>query len=271
MPTVCGDGMSDVWPVSGLEADFDALRLPRDDTPVVIDNPISVDQTIVRTTLIPGLLETFGVNANYELPQRIFEVGNISRVDPEAETGALDIPLVAAGAIGPKIDYLPSEHGGIPRVFSFFMDALLCGTPMQLVNGGRSRRSYTYIDDAIECIYRIIENRGGGCSREIFNVGSDQNEVSIRELAEQMRSLYAAHFLSPGETLPPLVDVSAEAFYGKGYDDAGRLPPDVSKLRALGWEPRRDMKATFGDAMAFYLEPGAAGQAEFELRVAVNP
>jgi phenylalanyl-tRNA synthetase beta chain len=91
--------------LSSLEADFDALRLPREDTPVLIDNPISVEQTIVRTTLVPGLLETFGVNANHELPQRIFEVGNITRFVPEAETGARDIPLAAAGAIGPKIDY----------------------------------------------------------------------------------------------------------------------------------------------------------------------
>src|SRR4028119_2193524 len=41
--------------------------------------------------------------------------------------------------IGPRIDYLPSEREGNPRVFSHFMNALLYGTPMKLVDGGGGR------------------------------------------------------------------------------------------------------------------------------------
>ena len=51
--------------------------------------------------------------------------------------------------IGPKIDFLPESAQDIPRVFSFFMEALLNGTQMKLVNGGVNRRCYTYIDDAV--------------------------------------------------------------------------------------------------------------------------
>jgi phenylalanyl-tRNA synthetase beta chain len=91
--------------LSSLEADFDDLRLPRRDDCVLIENPISVEQTSVRSTLLPGLLDTFSVNADVELPQRIFEVGFISRLDAEAETGARELTRVAAGAIGPRIDY----------------------------------------------------------------------------------------------------------------------------------------------------------------------
>ena len=54
--------------------------------------------------------------------------------------------------IGPRIDYLPSEQTGNPRVFSHFMNALLYGTPMKLVDGGMNYRAYTYIDDAVDCI-----------------------------------------------------------------------------------------------------------------------
>jgi nucleoside-diphosphate-sugar epimerase len=32
------------------------------------------------------------------------------------------------------------------------------GLPMRLVDGGEQKRSFTYIDDAIDCILRIIEN-----------------------------------------------------------------------------------------------------------------
>src|SRR5947209_6441238 len=64
--------------------------------------------------------------------------------------------------IGPKIDFLPQDNKeGIPRVFSFFFEALLEGTEMKLVDGGGQRRCYTYIDDAVECANRIVENRGG--------------------------------------------------------------------------------------------------------------
>src|SRR6266404_4448245 len=38
--------------------------------------------------------------------------------------------------IGPKIDFLVSERDGTPRVFSFFMSALLDGGQMKLVDGG---------------------------------------------------------------------------------------------------------------------------------------
>ncbi len=111
--------------LSSDEADFDALLLPRRDDCVRIDNPISVEQTIIRTTLIPGLLSTFAVNSSYELPQMIFEVGNISLLDPAAETGASETALVAAGAIGPRIDYaaIRSMAEALLRDFGWQLEA----------------------------------------------------------------------------------------------------------------------------------------------------
>jgi phenylalanyl-tRNA synthetase beta chain len=51
------------------------------------------------------LLDTLSVNTDHELPQAIFEVGKISLCDPQAETGATERARVAAGAIGPRVDY----------------------------------------------------------------------------------------------------------------------------------------------------------------------
>ena len=83
-----------------------------------------------------------------------------------------------------------------------FMDALIQGGVMKLVDGGEQRRCYTYIDDAIECVYRIVENPGGVCDRQIFNIGSPHNEVSIRQLAEIMREIYAGKFRDLEKPLP---------------------------------------------------------------------
>lgn len=54
---------------------------------------------------------------------------------------------------------------------------------MYLVNGGLQRRCYTYIKDATDAHLRIIENAGGLCDRQIFNVGVPTNETTIRDLA----------------------------------------------------------------------------------------
>ena len=156
--------------------------------------------------------------------------------------------------IGPKIDFLPQAKEDIPRVFSFFMDALLNGTRMKLVNGGVNRRCYTYIDDAVECTYRIVENPGGRCDRQIFNIGSPYNEVSIRQMAEIMREIYAEKFRGEGTPLPEIVSVPGEEFYGEGYDDSDRRIPDIGKARRLlGWEPKWNFRDTLEATMQYYV------------------
>jgi UDP-apiose/xylose synthase len=156
--------------------------------------------------------------------------------------------------LGPKIDYLPSDTTSIPRVFSHFMEALLRGGKIQLVDGGHHRRCYTYIDDAIDCIYRIVENPGGVCDREIFNVGSTHNEVTIREMAELMLDIYQTHFKVEDIPLPEIVEVTADEFYGHGYEDSDRRIPDNRKARTLlGWEPVWTMRPLLMQTMAYYV------------------
>jgi phenylalanyl-tRNA synthetase beta chain len=87
------------------ESAYDALRLPRDENRVVIANPISSEQTMVRTELAPGLLATFSVNASHEMPQRVFEVGRVSSCDEAGETGAAERHHAAAGIIGPQAGF----------------------------------------------------------------------------------------------------------------------------------------------------------------------
>jgi UDP-apiose/xylose synthase len=156
--------------------------------------------------------------------------------------------------IGPKIDFLLSERDGIPRVFSFFMDALIQGAPMKLVNGGEARRCYTYIDDAVDCAYRIVQNPGGVCDRQIFNIGSPENELTIRQLAETMRDIYVRKYLAPGEPVSALVDVSGDEFYGAGYEDSDRRIPDITKARTLlGWEPKWKLHDLIEASMDFQM------------------
>jgi len=152
--------------------------------------------------------------------------------------------------IGPEMDYLvesPSE--GIPRVFPSFLSALIHGQPMYLVDGGGSKRTLTYIDDAVEAILLIIENLDR-LRNEIVNIGSPQNEVSMRELACLMRELYEE--IAGEASTARIMDVPAEVFYGEGYEDCDRRIPDISKLARLGWRPRHDLDRTLRKSIQYY-------------------
>ena len=165
--------------------------------------------------------------------------------------------------IGPKIDFLPQGTDGIPRVFSFFMDALLNGTQMKLVDGGKARRCYTYIDDAVECCWRIVQNPGGGCDRQILNIGSPHNEISIRQMAETMLAIYVEKFHEQGAPLPEIISVTGEEFYGKGYDDSDRRIPNIGKVRnLLGWEPHWPVRDILESTMRYYVSESRKAKAQ---------
>ena len=128
---------------------------------------------------------------------------------------------------------------------------------MQLVNGGRQRRSYTLIDDAVDCLLRIVENLGQAATGQIFNIGNPNNELTIRDLALKMIEIYQRRWWVRGQALPQLVEVSGEAFYGPGYDDSDRRIPDISKAqRLLGWEPKVTIDAVIERSMAYWFEAG---------------
>ena len=143
--------------------------------------------------------------------------------------------------VGPRFDYLPSEGDDeqAPRMFAQFMDALLTGTQISLVDGGRAQRSFVYIDDAVECIGPIVLDTSGVTSRQAINVGNPANETSIEALALLMRERYVDRYWDGRTPLSSIVDVSHERLFGAGYEDSDRRVPDISKARALlGWEPR---------------------------------
>lgn len=72
---------------------------------VVLAHPISQDQTLIRTSILPGLLDTLSVNTDQPLPQKIFEVGRISMLDPSQEVGAREHLRVSAALIGSRVDF----------------------------------------------------------------------------------------------------------------------------------------------------------------------
>jgi UDP-apiose/xylose synthase len=139
--------------------------------------------------------------------------------------------------IGPRMDYLPGIDGeGTPRVLACFMNALLRGEPLALVNGGAQRRAFMDVGDMVEAVCRVLE-RPKQSDGQIFNLGNPDNDISIAELGQLLARAFAA--LRPERSVAQFQPISAEQFYGPGYDDTQERMPDIGKAqRLLGWRPQ---------------------------------
>jgi UDP-apiose/xylose synthase len=144
--------------------------------------------------------------------------------------------------IGPRMDFIPGIDGeGVPRVLACFLAALMRGEPLKLVDGGKNRRCFTYIDDAIDACMRILD-RPEAAKNQIFNIGNPANESTIAGLAVLMARLWRNGVPEDAGRTVPIEEISGRDFYGPGYEDSDRRLPDIGKARTLlGWEPKTDL------------------------------
>lgn len=76
-----GLGLTEVQSLT-LSNERDQFELPRwrpSQAVTAITNPITVDHTVLRQHLIPGLLRLLAANKHHDLPQAVFEVGTVVR------------------------------------------------------------------------------------------------------------------------------------------------------------------------------------------------
>ena len=109
-------------------------------------------------------------------------------------------------------------HDG--RALPNFIYQALTGQPITVYGDGKQTRSFCYVSDLIEGIYRLLL-----CNEhEPVNLGNPQ-EVTLLEFAERVRAITGAKSEIVFQPLP--------------VDDPKRRCPDISKARRLlGWEPQ---------------------------------
>lgn len=75
----CGLGYLEVMPFTLTNEEILYRRMQRPEHPGVLRvmHPISIENTVVRTDLLPLLLEFLNLNRHRELPQRLFTVGDV--------------------------------------------------------------------------------------------------------------------------------------------------------------------------------------------------
>jgi nucleoside-diphosphate-sugar epimerase len=172
--------------------------------------------------------------------------------------------------IGPRLDDVYAAKEGSSRVLTQFIVDLIQGQPIQLVDGGSQKRCFTWLEDGLDALMAIIENRDGVCDGEIFNVGNPDNECSIRELAERLMAVYAERRDDiPGYAPPRMEVVSAGTYFGGGYQDILSRKPAIAKAeRLLGWRPTTSLdeaiRLTFDAFLADWLKAGGGATAPEE-------
>lgn len=146
--------------------------------------------------------------------------------------------------IGSGLDSLHAHKEGSSRVITQFLGHIVRGEDIKLVDGGTQKRAFTYIDDGIDALMKIIENPNEVARAKIYNIGNPANNFSIRELAQMMLDL-ARDYPEYRDTAAKvkLIDEPSEQYYGKGYQDIQNRVPKIDNLVSdLGWSPKFTME-----------------------------
>jgi dTDP-glucose 4,6-dehydratase len=120
------------------------------------------------------------------------------------------------------------------RVVSNFIVQALAGEPITIYGDGMQTRSFCYVDDEIDGIYRLFMR--GDC--EPTNIGNP-NEFTVAQLAELVVDLTGTKSEIVYRPLP--------------QDDPKVRQPDISKARALlGWEPQVTLREGVGRTIEYF-------------------
>ncbi|WP_370425770.1 bifunctional UDP-4-amino-4-deoxy-L-arabinose formyltransferase/UDP-glucuronic acid oxidase ArnA (plasmid) [Pantoea vagans] len=157
--------------------------------------------------------------------------------------------------MGPRLDNLNAARIGSSRAITQLILNLVEGSPIKLIDGGKQKRCFTDIQDGVEALFRIIENKQQNCDGQIINIGNPDNEASIKELAEQLLESFERHPLR--SQFPPFAgfrEVESSSYYGKGYQDVEHRKPAIRNARRLlGWTPTVTMDVTIDNTLDFFL------------------
>jgi UDP-glucuronate decarboxylase len=116
--------------------------------------------------------------------------------------------------------YGPRLRPGDGRVVSNFIEQALRGEPLTVYGTGLQTRSFCYVDDTVEAMWRLMDGDVEGP----LNIGSPV-EHTILELAELVLRLTGSDSRIEHRALPA--------------DDPHRRCPDISRMRRhFDWEPR---------------------------------
>jgi dTDP-glucose 4,6-dehydratase len=137
--------------------------------------------------------------------------------------------------------YGPRMRAKDGRVVSNFIVQALNGEPLTVYGDGRQTRSFCYVDDEVEGIYRLFMS---GETMPV-NIGNPE-EYTVGQLAALIVELTNSGSRVIHEPLP--------------VDDPKVRQPDITRAKTiLGWEPKIDVREGLMRTIAYFREQAASG------------
>jgi dTDP-glucose 4,6-dehydratase len=125
-------------------------------------------------------------------------------------------------------------RAGDGRVVPTFINQALLGEPLTVFGDGSQTRSFCYVDDLIEGIWRLLQSD----YQEPMNIGNPR-EMTVGDFAREVIELTGARSEMVFEPLPE--------------DDPKVRQPDISLARrVLGWEPRIELREGLGHTINYF-------------------
>jgi len=121
-----------------------------------------------------------------------------------------------------------------------FTQSILNGTPIDIYNGGHHRRDFTYIDDIVEGIVRVLDRPPaptGGVPHYVYNIGNHQpvellRMIEVLENALGVRAVKNMLPAQPGDVADTFADVE-ELRRDVGFAPATSIEDGL--MRFVGW------------------------------------
>jgi len=227
------DFASPASPIDYLKLPFETLRVGS----LGVENALRLAEALSATFLLASTSEVYG--DPLEHPQKESYWGNVNPVGPRAvydESKRFAEAITSAyqryRPVQTRIARLFNTYGprmrlDDGRVVPAFAGQALRGAPLTVFGDGRQTRSFCYVDDTVEGIWRLLHSK---CTDPV-NIGNP-NEMTILDFAREVQRI-------AGTTLPV-------AHVALPEDDPRVRKPDISRARQfLGWEP----KVHFEDGM----------------------
>ena len=236
------DFASPASPIDYLEHPFETLRVGS----VGVENSLKLAKRTNARFLLSSTSEVYG--DPLEHPQKESYWGNVNPVGPRAvydEAKRFAEAITMAYRRYEKVDtciarifntYGPRMRLEDGRVVPTFVAQALRGEPLTVFGDGSQTRSFCYVDDNVECIWRLL--RSGYA--EPVNVGTPE-EMSVLELAQWVRCAVNSRCDIVFKPLP--------------QDDPRVRRPDITRAReVLEWEPRTPFREGMCRTIAWFRE-----------------
>lgn len=134
---------------------------------------------------------------------------------------------VPAKIVRPFHTYGPGMQLDDGRVFADFVADMVHNKDIIMKSDGSAIRSFCYLADAIVGFFTVLLNGKNG---EAYNVGNPNGEISIKDLAYTLTSLFPEKKLK-------VVEIQRAANNNYLISSTSRNCPNIIKIKNLGWIP----------------------------------